>query len=72
MWAITSAGLSFREHIHQQGSSQDHTGLVRVISLTNKDIRGQTAAANSKYGAKEEKITRLKIPHLCNYDLFIF
>lgn len=71
MRAITSAGLSFCWHIHQQGSSRDHTGLVRVIPLTNKDIRGQIVAASSTYGAKEKK--RLKIPDLCNYFFqFIF
>lgn len=47
MRAITSAGLSFCERIHQQGSGRDRSSLVRVISLTSKDIRGQIVAAST-------------------------
>lgn len=33
-------------YIHQQGTSWDQTGLVRVISVTNKSIKGQIISPN--------------------------
>lgn len=70
MRAITSAGLSFWSHIHHQGSGRDHTGLVRVISLTNKDVRGQIVAPSSIQSTtqkmRKNKVQRIKLPELGN------